>query len=387
VETGGMEPREAAILTGLGLLLVAFALTLSIAFCGAVRRWGPGYLVDYPGGPLRYQTAVPFTGGIAFWLSSLTVFGLAALVCAYGRRLLPGDIVRFVDGLWYRSGELAVILGLSTLIMLAGLITDLFDLGWRARLLLPVAIAATLAAFGTRVTIFWPFNYPLVGGLVTTLWVVVLVNAFTFLDNMDGLASGVGLVASLLFAATQVQAGSLFAPAALLIIAGGLGGFLVYNRYPARIFLGTSGSWLIGFLLGALTIAGTYYRYGAQDSRNGVLSPLLVMAVPFYESVVVFLIWLGERDRPSFLCNPRHFSYRLQAVGLSPPQSVRLLLLVSLGAGLGSLLLRQLDAFGTIVLLTQAACLIGVVAVVEVSAIRRTRERQTARERHPPEGA
>ena len=66
------------------------------------------------------------------------------------------------------------------------------------------------------------------------------------------------MIASLLFAATQAQVGSLFAPAALLIVAGGLGGVLVYNWYPARVFMGQSGSWFLGFLLGAMTVAGTY---------------------------------------------------------------------------------------------------------------------------------
>ena len=160
-----------------------------------------------------------------------------------------------------------------------------------------------------------------------------------------------------------------------MILAGSLGGVLVFNRYPARLFLGFSGSWFLGFLLAAMTIAGTYYRYGKQDSPNSILAPLLVMAVPFYESAVVFLIWLSERHQP-FEYNPRYFSYRLQEVGLSPGQSVWLLMLVSLGAGLGALLLRRLDAFGTVVLLGQTACLIGVVALVEATAIRRKRARR-----------
>ena len=146
--------------------------------------------------------------------------------------------------------------------------------------------------------------------------------------DMDGLAAGVGLVASLLFAAAQVQMGGLFAPAVLLVLAGSLGGFLVYNRYPARVFLGDSGGGFIGFLLGAMTVAGTYFRYGRDDSPSGVLSPLLVMAVPLYESVWVFLFWLRERNN-SFLRNRRHFSYRLLESGLTPPQAVRVVVLVS----------------------------------------------------------
>ena len=108
------------------------------------------------------------------------------------------------------SASSGVILGLATLMMLAGLIIDLFEPGWPVRLGIQVLAGAALAAFGTRVTLFWPFTYPIVGGLVTTLWVVGLVNAFDFLDNMDGLATGIGLIASLLFAVTQVQVGSLF---------------------------------------------------------------------------------------------------------------------------------------------------------------------------------
>lgn len=377
--TGGGDTAmtETTALAGAGVVLASCAFALSAALCSRVRWWCPGDLNDYPPGSPTYPNAVPIGGGVALWLSSGGVLAAAAVVATWGRPWLPAAIARYLDGVWYRSGELGVIVGLSTAVMLAGLLADYLEPGWRVRLGLQTAAALALAAFGTRVTLFWPFNHPLAGGLVTTIWVVGVVNAFAFLDNMDGLATGVGLIAALVFAAAQAQAGSLFAPAVLLILAGGMGGVFLYNRYPARIFLGASGSWLIGFLLAALTVAGTYYRYGRHDSRNLVLSPLLVMAVPFYESAVVFLIWAGERDQP-FLDNPRHFSYRLQEVGLSPGQSAGLLMLVSLGAGLGSLLLRRLDTFGTAVLLAQTGCLIGVVSVVEASAIRRKRSRRPA---------
>jgi len=88
---------------------------------------------------------------------------------------------------------------------------------------------------------------------------------------------------------------------------------------PPRI--GDSGGGFIGFLLGAMTVAGTYFRYGRDDSPFGVLSPLLVMAVPLYESVWVFLFWLRERN-DSFLRNRRHFSYRLLESGLTPPRTI-----------------------------------------------------------------
>ncbi len=373
-----MRKEDAAALSVAGGVLAALAFALSVLLCSKVRRWCPGGLSEFPGGSLGHREGVPIGGGLALWISSFAGFAVAAGVCTFGKGLLPESVGRYVDGLWYRSSELGTILGLATLVMLAGLATDLFEPGWRLRLGFQVVAASVLAASGTRVTLFGPLNSPILGGLVTVVWVVGLVNAFAFLDNMDGLAAGVGLIATLLFAVSQTQVGSLFAPASLLIFAGGLGGVLIYSRYPARLFLGSSGSWFLGFLLGAMTVAGTYYRYGPGESRNLVLAPVLIMAVPFYESAVVFLIWMGERDQP-FLHNPRHFSYRLEEVSMSPVQSVRLLMLVSLGAGLGALLLRRLDGFGTVVLLGQTACLIAIVALVEVSAIRRTRARRFGR--------
>ena len=369
-----MAVWDMAILVGTGLTLAGLAFALSAALCARVAR-GPSFgLDDFPGGPLRHRVAVPLGGGLAVWLSTVAVLGLGALALKFGPPPLPGVIARYVDGLRYRSGEMALILGLATAVMFIGLFYDLFETGWWFRLGAQVALAVVLAASGCRVTLFWPLSYPAVGGLVTVLWVVGLTNAFTFLDNMDGLAAGVGLVASLLFAAAQVQMGGLFAPAVLLVLAGSLGGFLVYNRYPARVFLGDSGGGFIGFLLGAMTVAGTYFRYGRDDSPSGVLSPLLVMAVPLYESVWVFLFWLRERNN-SFLRNRRHFSYRLLESGLTPPQAVRVVVLVSLGAGLGAPLLHRLDALGTLLVVGQSACLIGVLAILETASIRRERTR------------
>jgi UDP-GlcNAc:undecaprenyl-phosphate/decaprenyl-phosphate GlcNAc-1-phosphate transferase len=369
-----MALRDVAILAGTGFTLLGLAFALSAVLCGRAARKPSTWLVDFPGGALAYRVPVSLGGGVAIWVAMVAILGLGALALRFGRPLFPEPVARYADGLWYRSGELALIFGLATAMMVVGLVYDVVEAGWRFRLGAQVALAAVLAASGCRVTLFWPLAYPIVGGMVTVLWVVLLTNAFTFLDNMDGLAAGVGLIASLLFAVAQAEVGSLFAPAVLLVLAGALGGFLVYNRYPARVFLGDSGSGFLGFLLGAMTVAGTYYRYGRNDSPYSVLTPLLVMAVPLYESAWVFLLWLGERD-DGFLRNRRHFSYRLEGSGLSPAQAVRVVVLVSLGAGLGAPLLHRLDALRTLLVVGQSACLIGVLAVLESTAIRRSHSR------------
>ncbi len=126
-----------------------------------------------------------------------------------------------------RLGELAEILGLASVIMVMGLIDDLKDLNWRLRLGIQFGCATVLAATGIRVTLFGPFTHPILGGAVTVFWIVALTNSFNMLDNMDGLAASVGLIAASLFCGAQVAVEDLFAPAVLLVVVGALGGFLV----------------------------------------------------------------------------------------------------------------------------------------------------------------
>ena len=154
---------------------------------------------------------------------------------------------------------------------------------------------------------------------MTVLWVVGLTNSFNMLDNMDGLAASVGLIVALLFCGAQIAVGSLFVPAVMLVVAGALAGFLVHNHSPARLFMGDAGSNFLGFLLGALTVAGTFTRDDPSHtfSPYGVLAPLLVMAVPLYDMTSVILIRLSEGRSP-FLGDRRHFSHRLVARGLTP---------------------------------------------------------------------
>ena len=259
---------------------------------------------------------------------------------------------------------------LSTLIMLMGLADDRFALGWKPRLLTQFVLALVFVlAFGSRITLFLPPGLAsrIVADLVTVFWIVGLTNAFNFLDNMDGLAASVGLIAAALFACAQVAVGGLFVPTVLMVLVGALAGFLIHNWNPARLFMGDAGSNFLGFFLGALTVAGTFTRpYEGKSSAYSVFTPLLVMAVPLYDMISV--IWIRLREgRSPFQPDRRHFSHRLVQRGLAPPKAVATIALVTLAGGLGALLLTQVDAIGAAVVLAQTLCLLGIVAVLEAS--------------------
>ncbi len=354
------------LFAGAGLLLASFVVgtILSRLARSIAPRFG---LVDKPGGRKAHRAPTPMGGGVAIWGTSVAVLGLGAIALGWLRTGLPPDLAVHAAGLWSRGAELAGILAAATAIMVMGLIDDRIGLGWKLRLSIQTALALAIVIGGLRITLFWPFNHPVLTGALTVIWIVGLTNSFNFLDNMDGLAASVGLIAAVLFAVAQAMVGSLFVPAVLLVVAGSLAGFLVYNRPPASLFMGDAGSNFLGFMLGALTVAGTFTRPELGFSPYSVLSPLLVMAVPLYDTASVVMIRLREGRSP-FQADRRHFSHRLVDRGMSPGRAVLTIDVVTIAAGLGALLLPHLDAAGAAVVLAQTVCLVVLVAVLEVAS-------------------
>jgi UDP-GlcNAc:undecaprenyl-phosphate/decaprenyl-phosphate GlcNAc-1-phosphate transferase len=350
-----------------GVGLVAAAFVLSWLLCGAVRVLAPRIgLVDKPGGRKAHKAPTPLGGGVAIWLTTAIIIALGAFVAFWEPAWLPKGLLEHTGGLKSRGRELAVILGLGSVIMLMGLADDRFALGWKPRLAVQFALATILVLSGVRITLFFTGWGAYLMGVVTVFWIVGLTNAFNFLDNMDGLAASVGLIAALLFAGAQVAVGSLFVPAVLLVLVGALGGFLVHNRPPARLFMGDAGSNFLGFTLGALTVAGKFT--GEGYSPFSVLTPLLVMAVPIYDMASV--IWIRLREgRSPFQADRRHFSHRLVDRGLSPGRAVATIDLVTLASGLGALLLHDASVgpIAASIVVAQTLCLLGVVVALEVS--------------------
>ena len=321
-------------------LLAAFVF--SLACVPLVRAIAPFLgLVDHPGHRKVHSNPTPMGGGIAVALG--IVFPILLIL------LLPDSELQRLMGLKsmlakLRSDEnqfrqIMAILAGGAILFLVGLADDRWNLPWKFRLVAQLSVACGVTAMGVQATVF--VSQPWIGFMITVLWIVVLTNAMNFLDNMDALSAGIGLIACLLFAGillTLVPIPNWAVAFGLLITAGSLGGFLIWNRPPASIFMGDSGSNLVGFLLATLTVSGTFYQSGG--SRHVILAPLCVLAVPLYDFCTVILIRL-KHGRSPFRGDKSHFSHRLVDVGLKPAHAVLTIHLATLMTGLGGLLLYK----------------------------------------------
>lgn len=346
---------------------VSFVLALLLT--PVVRRlsfqWG---FVDQPDLQRKIHTeAMPLLGGLAVFAAFavnlvLNYLVLMPLVFRHGLPFLDVSQLRaYEPGAVSAGPKLAVLLVGGALMVALGARDDRNDLhaGWK--FLWQVLIASGVALAGMRVTLF--VHNAVVSYLVTVVWILTITNAMNFLDNMDGLCAGVGLVCALMFAFIAGIQHQYFVCLLALAFAGALLGFLPFNFKPASIFLGDAGSHFVGFMLSVLPILGTFYRPG-KPTLLPVLIPLLVLAVPLFDLAMVMGIRIRRRQ-PVYRGDVNHLSHRLVRMGLPQSWAVTLIYLISLTMGLGASVLLWADMPAALIVIVQAICILVIVTLLE----------------------
>lgn len=316
-------PADAYLLAACGgFAATAATLPLWRAWC---RRSG---LVDDPGHRKIHREPVPLAGGLAVLTGLLVPLGGAALLLA-SEWLAPASLRPLEYGWGRRGGQLLVLLlgAIGTVVL--GWWDDRRELRPALKFLGQAAIAAMVAAGGIRITLFVP--NPLFGYAITILWLVTLMNACNFMDNMNGLCAGIGAIGAFWFALKAAAAGQFLVASIAFLACGALLGFLPYNFPRATVFLGDAGSHLVGYLLGVLAVLPHFYS-DAHPVRLAVLNPLLILAVPLGDLVSVVVIRWRLR-RPVYVGDTNHLSHRLVRRGLSPTTAVLVLWLAGAIAG------------------------------------------------------
>jgi UDP-GlcNAc:undecaprenyl-phosphate GlcNAc-1-phosphate transferase len=255
--------------------------------------------------------------------------------------LLAGVGAAVATGAVHANHELLGIVGGCAILFVAGLIDDLFTLNALAKLAAQVGAAALVLVAGVRVEVV---SNPYIATALGLLWLVGMANAFNLLDNMDGLAATLAAIGCAYFAIDAVTAHpNHLALAIALSVCLACAGFLPYNLRPGRpaaVFMGDSGSQVLGFALAALGLASSWKVAGSTAAT--LLLPILVLAVPILDTTLVTVVRLLE-GRPVYRGGRDHTSHRLVYRGLSEKRAVILLGVVSAALGATSLAYNVLD--------------------------------------------
>jgi UDP-GlcNAc:undecaprenyl-phosphate GlcNAc-1-phosphate transferase len=314
-----------AVALGAGLLLTPLIRRLAIRF----------EILDRPLSSVKtHKHPVPYLGGVAVFVS----FALSMLV------------VRLNTA--FPSGTLTALRGLLTggaVIFVLGLIDDVKHRGlhYRTKFLFQILAACMAILFGIRIRFIHP---TWMADILTVIWIVGITNAFNLIDIMDGLASGVAGVATLAFLLIALPTEEIYVNVASAALCGSVLGFFPFNISKRfRIFMGDSGSLLLGYVCSLLALGTSY----SMTSQWAVFAPLLILCLPLFETCLLFVARVRKGMSP-FLGSKDHFALRMELLGWKRPFILLFSLCFSAALCLAAYGVTRASAMGQLVIYSVA---------------------------------
>jgi UDP-GlcNAc:undecaprenyl-phosphate/decaprenyl-phosphate GlcNAc-1-phosphate transferase len=287
------------------------SLALSLWLTPVIRTWSlKNQLVDQPGERKIHRQPISRLGGVAIFLSFALSFGLSLWL------MVASDAQRLQE----QSGLYGLLWG-GLLMFILGVVDDLKNLPAPVKLVgqLLAAGAAiwggveihTLDLPGSKLLILNALSIP-----VTVLWLVGVTNAMNFIDGVDGLASGVGILSCLALFVVAIFTGQPLTSLVALLLCGAILGFWVHNHHPAKIFMGDSGALFIGMMLGMLSVSGVL-----KTQIVVMLLPLLILIAPILDITYATFrrLWRGKNP---LVADADHIHHRLLQAGFSQQNTV-----------------------------------------------------------------
>ncbi len=281
---------------------------------------------DKPTKRKKHKGETPLCGGLAMFIGFFIVY------------FTVNNYTSIKEKSW-------ILLG-SALILLIGLIDDSFKTRGKEFPIYPRLIIQLLAAFIIFKSgiVFRGFTNPFTGvyiqlsGIIqfilTITWIFGVTTVINWSDGMDGLAGGLSLISSITFAAAAIILGQSESISMSLIVTGVTLGFLMYNKYPAKIFMGDSGANFLGFILSIIALDGAF----KQATLMSLFIPILALAIPIFDNLFV-LIKRFMDGKPVYQADRSQIHYRLEAKGFTPKQVVTYINMVSLAFSIISIIL------------------------------------------------
>ncbi|MDY6914337.1 MAG: MraY family glycosyltransferase [Planctomycetota bacterium] len=350
----------AAIALAMGISLLATPLSRRVA-----QRFG---MLDVPAKHKTHARPIPLLGGSAIFAAilgiSLLALSLASVWAVRGTpNWVPDELAVHISGAAAKAPMALGILAGALLLHVIGLIDDVKNLAAPVKLIGELAVCTAVVLL-CKVRILTVAG-PTVSVIVSVLWLAVIINAFNFLDNMDGLSAGVAGICAAALLAASAGMGQVFVSAWLCLILGALCGFLPYNFPPASTFMGDAGSLVVGYLLGVASCLTTYVQPDQPVYLYGVFVPLVLMAIPLYDSASVVLLRLRERRNP-MVGDRRHFSHRLLRRGMSVRRAVLTIYLCTFATAIAASLLPHVAGpLAAALVLVQTLAVVAIIALLE----------------------
>ncbi|GAB5495369.1 MAG: hypothetical protein Phyf2KO_04490 [Phycisphaerales bacterium] len=354
--------------------LAAASFVLSLFATGIARKIGnqfaahDGLGVD---GQVKAEIRrVPNTGGIGIAVTLLCVLGGAAIAAWVWPASAEesGRLADLAGGVRENSTLLVSFLAGLLVIHVVGVIDDRKPLPWQPKLfvMLLVPVAVVLLS-QTRVLTLLDGH---VGGswlsvLITVFWFAVVMNAMNFLDNMDGLAGGLGAIVCAGLLAISIVNEQWIIGAGSAVLMGACAGFIPHNFPRARVFMGDGGSLTVGFTIAFLTVRLNYADSQSGDSQWHLLFvPIVLLAIPLYDFVSVVLLRLSQGKSP-FVGDLQHFSHRMARRGLGNRGAVVSIWVLAALTGVGAVVMSRSEPWQAALIAGQTLAVIGLIAFLE----------------------
>ncbi len=312
----------------------------------------------------KHAKATPLMGGAAVfsaWMLAIILGYVAANSFSSGT--VSRDLSDNISGVNYVEGRVFFVCLGAFLATALGLLDDKMALKAGPKFLGQFLIAAIAVSFGgIKISVF--FNNPVIIWCLSVFWIMLLINAINFFDNMDGLAVGTVTIAMALFTAVAAMNGQYFIAVFGALTCGVCVGFWFFNHTPATIFMGDSGSHLLGYLLAVMSGSVTYFSRDYSLTRFPILIPLFVLAIPLFDAFSVVVIRLYHH-KPIYIGDHNHLSHRFVKMGMSRKRAVQMVHLMALIIGLSVLPLLWGDYKIDVVILAQAILMLLFMSMIQ----------------------
>jgi UDP-GlcNAc:undecaprenyl-phosphate/decaprenyl-phosphate GlcNAc-1-phosphate transferase len=328
------------------LLLFFMAVTISFCITPWIRKIANKVnAIDIPKDDRRvHSRPIPRMGGLAIYISFL--------------------IVMFFEFKNFRSVHYGLLIG-GTIIVVGGIYDDIKSLRPSHKLIIQLLATTCLILSGITIRLVTnPFNniFPYMnlgfwGIPITILWVIGITNAFNLIDGLDGLAAGIAFISAITLLVVSIINGRYETILFTTILSGAILGFLPYNFYPASIFMGDTGSQLLGFFMAAISIEGAI-----KSTTSLVIAvPLLALGLPIYDTVFA-MVRRKINGKPIMEGDKGHLHHRLLSLGLNQKQAVLIMYVISAILGSLAVIAMQLSSKKAYFLLSLVVLIIFILA-------------------------